>query len=201
MTKESIPVSAVEHTAYCPRQAALIHNDRYFESNADTVRGDIAHETVDSPGGVSRHGLRVEHRLPIWSTRYGLHGYCDTVEITDTTITPVEHKSGRTVHPAATIHVCAQALCLEEMFKTSIPVAVVYTTGTRQRHTIELETDLRTETIDIIEMTHRILASSRLPNARNDHACRGCSLNAGCLPRLVADNQRVGGLASATWRL
>jgi len=197
---EPIPVSAVEHTAYCPRQTALIHNDRYFESNADTIRGDIAHQTVDTPGGVSRPGIRIEHRLPIWSDTYHLTGYCDTVEFTGDKITAVEHKSGRAIHRAAMIQVTAQTMCLEEMFECRISEAVVYLTGTRHRHIIELTDELRSATIQAITETHSVLRASALPAARNDNACRSCSLKPGCLPNLVANSQRAGGLASATWK-
>lgn len=48
--RRSVPISALEHYAYCPRQAALIHVDAYFDSNVDTVRGDLAHAAVDKTG-------------------------------------------------------------------------------------------------------------------------------------------------------
>jgi hypothetical protein len=46
----SVPISALEHYAYCSRQAALIHVDAYFDSTVDTVRGDLAHAAVDRVG-------------------------------------------------------------------------------------------------------------------------------------------------------
>ena len=36
--RRSVLISALEHYAYCPRQAALIHVYRYYDSNVDTVR-------------------------------------------------------------------------------------------------------------------------------------------------------------------
>lgn len=58
--RRSIPISALEHHAYCPRQAALIHLDAYFESSLDTVRGDLAHAAVDRAGaGQDRRGQHV----------------------------------------------------------------------------------------------------------------------------------------------
>ncbi len=198
--RRSIAVSALEHTAYCHRQAALIHTDRYFESNADTIRGDLAHQTVDTPGGETRLQVHTERRLPIWSKRYRIHGYCDVVEIAADKVMPVEHKSGATFHGAAAVQLCAQALCLEEMFKTHVAAGAIYLTATRKRHYIDLTPQLRCETERVIGEAHQLLNDERLPDARNDIACRACSLRPGCLPHLVADPQRVGGLASATWR-
>jgi len=42
-----VPISAVEHYSYCPRQCALIHVEQVFEENEFTVRGKLAHERVD----------------------------------------------------------------------------------------------------------------------------------------------------------
>lgn len=44
-----IALSAPEHYAYCPRQAALIHVEGVFNDDANTVRGSLAHERVDKP--------------------------------------------------------------------------------------------------------------------------------------------------------
>ena len=93
--RRSVPISALEHYAYCPRQAALIHVDAYFESNVDTVRGDLAHAAVDRIGaGSDRHRQRVWRSLPVWSQRLGVHGVCDVVQFGPDGPLPVEHKSG-----------------------------------------------------------------------------------------------------------
>jgi hypothetical protein len=36
---DPIPLSALQHWAYCPRQCALIHFDQGFEVNLFTLRG------------------------------------------------------------------------------------------------------------------------------------------------------------------
>jgi CRISPR-associated exonuclease Cas4 len=93
--RRSVPISALEHYAYCPRQAALIHVDAYFDSNIDTVRGDLAHAAVDRVGiGQDRRRQRVWRSLPVWSDVFGLHGVCDVVQFGTDGPLPVEHKSG-----------------------------------------------------------------------------------------------------------
>ncbi len=79
--RRSVPISALEHHAYCPRQAALIHVDAYFDSTVDTVRGDLAHAAVDRVGvGHGRDRSRLFRSLPVWSDVLGLHGVCDVVQ-------------------------------------------------------------------------------------------------------------------------
>ncbi len=39
-----VPISALEHFGYCPRQCALIHVEQTFDENAFTVRGRLSHE-------------------------------------------------------------------------------------------------------------------------------------------------------------
>ncbi len=36
---DPIPLSALQHWAYCPRQCALIHVEQGFEENLFTLRG------------------------------------------------------------------------------------------------------------------------------------------------------------------
>jgi len=75
--RRSVPISALEHYAYCPRQAALIYVEAYFDSNVDTTRGDLAHAAVDRLGvGQDRRRQRVWRSLPVWSDVFGLHGVC-----------------------------------------------------------------------------------------------------------------------------
>ncbi|MFX0578774.1 CRISPR-associated endonuclease Cas1 [Nocardia nepalensis] len=114
----SVPISALEHYAYCPRQAVLIWQEAYFESNVDTVRGDLAHEAVDRGGTLTgRVGARIWRSLPVHSDDLAVHGICDTVVRTVRGLIPVEHKSG-TYKPGgpADLQVAAQVLCLREMF-------------------------------------------------------------------------------------
>jgi len=67
--EDPIPVAALQHWAYCPRQCALIHLEQAFDDNLDTLRGQAVHAQVDQPGFEVRKGVRVERALPIWSER------------------------------------------------------------------------------------------------------------------------------------
>jgi CRISPR-associated protein Cas7/Csd2 subtype I-C len=90
--RRSVPISALEHHAYCPRQAALIHLGA--TSSPTWTPSAVAHAAVNQPGaGTDRRQAQVRRSLPVWSVRLGLHGLCDVVQFDPQgRPTPVEHK-------------------------------------------------------------------------------------------------------------
>jgi CRISPR-associated exonuclease Cas4 len=195
-----VPISAIEHWSYCPRQCALIHVEQTFEENLFTVRGRIAHERVDAPGDASVRGLRVERGLPLWSVKLGLRGKADLVEFRSEGPYPVEYKVGRRrgVHPD--LQLCAQAMCLEEMLDQSVPRGAVFYHATRRRHEVVFDEQLRSATIAAVDSIRQALHSQRLPPAPNDARCRNCSLINACLPFVVGEAARLRGLQGALFR-
>ena len=57
-TEPVIPISAIEHFEYCPRQCALILCDGVWNDNVHTVKGVRAHRRVDSGGIAANEGGR-----------------------------------------------------------------------------------------------------------------------------------------------
>ena len=47
-TENLLPLSALQHFAYCPHQFALIHLEQIWEENRFTAEGQILHERTDS---------------------------------------------------------------------------------------------------------------------------------------------------------
>ena len=186
--RRSVPISALEHYAYCPRQAALIHVEGYFQSNVDTVRGDLAHAAVNEPGtGRDRRREWVWRSLPVWSSALGLHGICDVVQFTADGPVPVERKSGgyRPGGPAD-VQVAAQVLCLREMFGAPVPVGVVFAGKDRRRHEVVVDAGLAERVRAATEQVRALYDDDRLPAPVNDSRCRRCSLREGCLPEVPA---------------
>lgn len=183
-SRRSVPISALEHYAYCHRQAALIHTEAYFDASVDTVRGDLAHEAVDRGGLGSDRGRRTVRSLPVWSDVLGLQGICDVVQFDgDGAPLPVEHKSGRH-RPGgpADLQVAAQALCLQEMFDVAVPVGVVFTGRDRRRYDVAIDSTLAAQVVDATAALRRLLDEGALPPPVHDRRCRRCSLRSGCLP-------------------
>ena len=68
----SIPISALQHYIYCPRQFALIHIEEIYEENVFTIQGNIVHKRVDNEKNYYNKDKKVENSLPLWSEKYGL---------------------------------------------------------------------------------------------------------------------------------
>ena len=90
---EQIPLSALQHWHYCPRQCGLIHLEQVFDENIYTLRGQALHAKVDQPSVETAKGVRVERALPLWHDALGLVGKSDVVEfLTGGVPYPVEYK-------------------------------------------------------------------------------------------------------------
>ena len=125
---DPVPLSALQHYSYCPRQCALIHQEQSFEENVFTLRGQRDHERVDEPDTRHEDGIRIEQALPLYCDRLGLSGKADVVEfLPDGTPRPVEYKHGpRRAKGHDDIQVAAQALCLEEMTGKQVDEGVIF---------------------------------------------------------------------------
>jgi len=193
--EEIVMISALEHYSYCPRQCALIHLEQIFQENVFTLRGRHGHERADLPSTTAERGVRVERGLPLWSERYGLNGKADVVEFPPGGLppVPVEYKHGGIRRGKAgrheAIQLCAQALCLEEMFGVTVPAGAISSLSARRRQTVPFTEALREEAIAIIASVRRMLqrggGPGRLPEAVNDARCPNCSLIDACMPATV----------------
>ena len=188
-----LPISALQHWAYCPRQCGLIHLEQAFDDNLHTQRGQAVHAQVDKPGVEERKGLRVERALPLWSDSLGFIGKADVVEFEpDGTPYPVEYKHGSR-NKAADIAACddvqlaAQAMCLEEMTKRAVPEGALYYATSRRRRVVLFTDALRMQVREIAGAVKTMLASAELPPPTADvKRCKGCSMRERCQPEALA---------------
>ena len=194
-----VPISALEHFSYCPRQCALIHVEQTFDENVFTVRGRLAHERIDLGLPSAPKGVRQLRSLPLYSDEHGLIGKADVVEFHMEGPMPVEHKVGSVAAGHATIQLCAQAFCLEEMFGVPVPVGAIYLYATKRRTRIAIDEDLRWRTREIIDAVRQLLIQQRLPPAVNDRRCPDCSLINACLPAVVVETPRLRGYQGALY--
>jgi len=188
-----VPVSAIEHYEYCPRQCALIHVDGIWADNPHTVRGRRAHRRVDDQSqSRTERSKQVLRAVPLWSEQYGLSGRADVVEILESgAIRPVEHKSGVRHGLTADLQVCAQAICLEEMLDTKISEAAIWYGGPRRRFKVDLTSELRQRTLHLVQEIRQQMVGSILPEALNDNRCYQCQLQYHCLPEISANVAEV----------
>jgi|UniRef100_A0A7V6DP56 CRISPR-associated exonuclease Cas4 len=195
-----VPISAIQHFSYCPRQAALIHLEMVWDENLYTMRGRFVHESVDEPGYEHQEGIRVERALPLWSRRWGLVGKADLVEFHGETPYPVDFKHGpRRRKEHDDLQLCAQAVCLEDMTGQDVPRGAIYHATSRHRREVEIDADVRHRLAQILTEMRRWWLDQTLPPPPNDKRCRHCSLQASCLPGAMAEPRRLERLAARTF--
>ncbi|WP_017306218.1 CRISPR-associated protein Cas4 [Spirulina subsalsa] len=186
-TEDYLWISVLQHYAFCPRQCALIHVEQTFEDNIYTLRGHRVHERADSATSEVVDGVRVERSLSLCSHQYQWRGIADVVEFGEDDLPyPVEYKSGPRRHRLAnSIQLCAQAMCLEEMFNCEIPMGAIFHHASRRRQEVELTAALRKQTLTFAEQARKMLEQYTIPAPVHDKRCEDCSLQGVCLPDLV----------------
>ena len=187
----TVLLSALEHYSYCPRQCALIHREQTYDENVYTLRGNAVHERVDRPGIAAVAGVRTEYSVPLWSEALGLVGKADVVEFHGDTPYPVEYKHGSARYGRhADLQLCGQAMCLEEMLDTDVPLGAVYHFSSHQRREVAFKPELREQVRSTVSAVREIMNASRLPEAPADARCKNCSLIESCLPFVVSEQDR-----------
>ena len=190
-----IPISALQHTLYCPRQCALIHVEQVWAENRFTAEGRILHEKSDQPGREKRRGLRTITAMPLRSWVLGVSGIADVVELHDVQGKPmpfpIEYKRGRRKRwDNDEVQLCAQAICLEEMLGVTVPAGAVYSVKSRRRREVAFSASLRQRTADAAGRLHHLLTTSTAPPPVLLPKCGGCSVREICMPDLVSAENR-----------
>ena len=185
-----IPLSALQHYLYCPRQCALIHVEREWTENERTAEGRLLHERTDVPAQERRRGVRTVTAMPLRSRALGVAGIADVVEIREEPDGlrpfPVEYKRGRPkAHRADEVQLCAQGIALEEMFKCVIPEGALFYGESRRRMVVAFDPELRALTQNIAAATRSMIEAQRTPPpVYEKRKCGACSLASLCRPRL-----------------
>lgn len=196
-----MPISALQHIIFCPRQCALIHIERVWAENLFTAEGRILHEKTHTPSSERRRLVRVEYSLPLRSLRLGLIGKADVVEFrgaaagsSDSRETPypVEYKRGKPkADDSDLVQLCAQALCLEEMLDIPVEEGALFYGMERRRTRVQFDENLRHKTEKAARELHEMVASGRTPPPEYGKKCKSCSLQDACLPKACSRKKSV----------
>ena len=177
-----IPLSALQHHLFCPRQCALIHVEGQWAEDSATTDGRILHERVDSGGATTRPGVRSARGLALRSLALGVSGRADVVEFRPGPF-PVEYKRGKPKpHRADEVQLCAQAVCLEEMLDVPVPDGALFYGQTRRRVAVAFDAALRALTADTARAARANILAGRTPPPVAMPGCRACSLRTLCQP-------------------
>ena len=198
--EELLPLSGLQHFAFCRRQWALIHIENQWAENLRTVEGGLLHRRAHDEAARERRGDTLTLRgLPVVSYTLGLSGQCDVVEfhLSPEGVPlrgedglwlpfPVEYKRGRPKeHRADELQLCAQAMCLEEMLCCEIPRGALFYGEPRRRTAVDFSPELRQMVRDFSAEMRQYARRGHTPKARPSKSCSACSLKELCLPQLT----------------
>ena len=183
--REYLPLSWLSQANYCLRRAALLLNERVWEENAETAKGRAEHRNVHAQR-VERRGDHLKlYEYTVFSDTLGLVGKCDCIEAVRSEngcvipaakfpvqLYPIEYKHGSVREELSyQIQLCAQAMCLEEMFHTEISC-------------VPFTDELRKTVERTAENLRSIRDSLRVPAAEYSARCKRCSLKEYCMPKV-----------------
>ena len=224
--EDLLPISALQHLAFCERQWALIHLEGAWAENQLTAEGRVMHDRAHEPGIESRRDVRISRGLRLRSLRLGLSGIADVVEFhrcgrqDDASMNkervlphgvslpgvpglwspfPVEYKRGRPKSgPYDEIQLCAQALCLEEMLGVAVPIAALFYGKPVRRFEVILTTSLREQTERLASRVHELIRLGVTPAPIYEKKCDSCSLFSLCMPKRLSKHPTVEDYIAAT---
>ena len=143
MERTVIPISAIEHFVYCPRQCALIHCDGVWADNAHTVRGSLAHRRVDSGKARREQGKLVLRAIPLWSEEFGLSGRPMRSSWMAMSFARWSTSQACVMARQRTCRSVPKACVLKRLLGVGIPEAAVWYGGPRRRVRVDLTSGLK----------------------------------------------------------
>lgn len=195
-------LSGIQHFAFCRRQWGLIHIEQQWEDNYHTTAGVLMHDRAHDETLFEKRGDKITARgMRISSGYLGLSGQCDIVEFIKSDngiklnrfdglwrIVPVEYKRGKTKeNDEDELQLCAQAVCLEEMFITRIEEGYLYYGNERSRAKVLFSEELRNKVKSMSDEMHMLFSRGHTPKAKANKRCKACSLVNICVPKLLSD--------------
>lgn len=197
--EDYLMLSGIQHFAFCRRQWAMIHIEQQWAENYRTTAGELMHKKAHDEGSFEKRGSLLTVRgLRISSRELGVSGQCDVVEFHQDEkgvdlfgyegkwkLVPIEYKRGMPKeNNADELQLCAQAICLEEMFQTGIPEGYLYYGENKRRSHVEFTDGLREEVKKIVREMHDLFHRGYTPNVKTGKHCKACSLEDLCVPKL-----------------
>jgi CRISPR-associated exonuclease Cas4 len=177
--------------------------EQEWSDNVSTMEGRHLHENVDEPGSVSRPDVVMIRGLRLRSLELGLYGIADLVEfyrcdggaeiaghLGRWRPYPVEYKRGsKRCGLPDEIQLCAQALCLEEMFGLHITFGAVYHAKPRRRTEVEISDSLRRKLKEQCSRARQLLDFIDRPVPNIGKHCGNCSLVTECMPEVIVKDR------------
>ena len=172
--EDLLPLSGLQHLAYCPKQWALIHLEKIWEENLYTAEGRLMHEKAHSAETNRIEEGTVLRSVCLRSFTHGLIGVSDVIECygipeganpgESTRVVPIEYKRGSPKGGLCDeVQLCAQALCLEEMWQVEIACGYLFYGKTRRRLEVVFSDNLRAKTAALACEMHQLYQRRNTP--------------------------------------
>jgi len=199
-------LSGIQHFAFCRRQWALIHIEQLWKENVLTFGGRQMHRNADDPFFTeSRGDVLISRSVPLVSHALKIYGVADVVEYHRSdegvvisgregcwTVVPVEYKAGkRKPDDRDEVQLCAQATCLEEMYRTRIEFGYLYYGKTRRRTEVFFDDELRRRVSELVAGMYALYDAGITPPAVLLPHCKNCSLVELCMPAVSSRGRSV----------
>lgn len=200
--EEYLQIAEIQHFAFCPRQWALDYLEGQWQENVLTIEGHALHDKAHDPmSREKRKGKIIVRGMRVFSASLGISGDCDIVELHEKKdgvfipafngtyeVIPIEYKRGRPKEGEEDVlQLKLQALCLEEMFCTTIPYGYIYYGETRRRQETVFSEQQRETIIELLKQMRQYIQRGYTPKVRRRKGCRKCSLQDVCIPKLKPD--------------
>lgn len=201
--EELLPLSGIQHFAFCPRQWALIHIEQQWVENVRTAEGRIMHDRTHNADIKEVYSDSIITRsMFLRSLKLGLFGQADVIEFWLVSKEsggihlegfsgywmpkPIEYKRGKPkTDDRDKVQLCAQALSIEEMLEVKIEEGALYYGETRRREIVLFTPELRQHVAELSREMHRLFSQGLTPRAKYEKKCLACSLIDICEPKMI----------------
>ena len=192
-----IPLSYISQFNYCKRRVGLLMLEQQWNDSTDTVKGTAEHKNVHTVGTEFRDGKYILTEHEVFSKQLGLIGKCDAIEaVPDSNGTclslfgdkryslyPIEYKHGKLrTEEEYELQLCAQAMCLEEMYSSKIASGAVFYISSHRRKEVAFTEKMRQGVIETALSLTQMLDNKQIPQAESSPRCSRCSLKDICMP-------------------
>lgn len=194
-----IPLSYISQYNYCRRRAGLLMLEQQWNDSSDTVKGSLEHKNVHTASITSRNSIITITDMSVVSRKMNLMGKCDAVEAVLSEngtafpwigrdkyeLYPIEYKHGSIrMEPEYEYQLCAQAMCMEEMFGCSIASGAIFFISSHRNQEVHFTKEHREAVVKTAAELSQMLENKIIPKAEYSPKCMKCSLKDICMPKI-----------------
>lgn len=211
LDNDKLLISWINDYVFCKRRFCLhaVENIAVSSENTFVANGAVGHLIVDRPA-VSKRGDSIRAtRMHVHSEELNIFGICDAVDFDYDQnggfvdfldgfyrITPVEYKRGKMREEKSfEMQLLAQAMCLEEMYKTQIPEGRIFYIDSKHQKAIHFSEDIRSELHKIIYEMNEVIKGGKMIYPIYTKRCSKCSFYDICAPK----KRMVDGYIRTLW--